>query len=184
MNIGNNYRRVTVSLPSTPTIDHPPGVCAKVNGHYLAAAEILPASNAVRFVVKDNSFLLSEDIASLEFPVGRGYQHVEDPRVYCLVGGTGLAAAVSLVAYRRSLGLSTSVMMYGRGVDKSTVVDAFPILRGDEFGCWDTTRWGRPSGPLALLAPPAGCHLFFAGPKDLLAAVERDPSRPTIHHNY
>lgn len=189
VSLGGKYRKVTVRLIlSQDCFPVVPGVCAQIDGNYYAIADS-PAAGELTFVVKEGSRIMQMSPRSkVEVPVGRGFDAPETPDGLVVVGGTGLAAAVSLVTHRRRLDLSTTVVSYGRGMDPDAVLSEFPVLREDKvkFVSWDTERWGRPPSPMEPVFDVGGRghHVFFAGPREMLETLRSDPSGPTLHLNF
>lgn len=181
VSMGPNYRKVTLRKPGHGAMGFKPGACAKVNGRWLALADA--TEEDLTFIVKSDSFLLTEPITSVEAPLGNGFSCVESKGlVTCLVGGTGLAAVLSLVRERSAARRPVALRLLCRGAEYPDVVAAFPFLRGVDFGCWDTSFLGRP--PLERVVDPATSHVAFAGPKELLEGFRSMSPQVPVDLNY
>ena len=183
--IGQNYRKIT--LRHTGVFNEPivPGVCAKVNGRWLAVAG--NRQGELDFILPAKHPLHSEEITEVQFPVGQGFLigALTSPIAVAVSGGTGIGAIINLVEQRAAHGLQTHVIIYARNVKKEQILDAFPSLRrATILGCWDTAAKGRPSTPLAMLSIDNEPIVFFAGPKSLHEALSVDPRHPRIILNY
>lgn len=183
--IGPNYKKITIRRPGVATTTIVPGVCAKINGRWLAVAGY--RKDELDFIIPASHSLHNEEITEVEYPVGRGFSvgYLAVPVATAIVGGTGLGAIVGLVEQRSSVGLQTHVMVYARDVKKDQIFDAFPSLKSaTTLGCWDTIQNGRPATPLGPLWLDNEPIVFYAGPKSLHAALEVDPRRPKIVLNF
>lgn len=183
--IGPNYKKITLRHPGVNKESNVPGVCAKVNGRWFAVAGV--RQGELDLIVPSAHSIHNETVLELEHPVGRGFStgYLATPIATAVAGGTGVAALVGLVEQRASVGLQTHVITYARNAKKSQFLDAFPTLKNaTTFGCWDTVHDGRPATPLGPLWIDNEPIVFFAGPKSLHEALERDPRRPTIVLNF
>lgn len=181
VSMGTNYRKVTLHKPGHGAVGFKPGSCAKVNGRWLALAAA--DEENLTFLVKSDSFLLTEPLTSLEVPVGPGFSCMESKGlVTCVAGGTGLAAVVSLVEARSRSGHQVALRLLCRHAEYPDVVAVFPSLRWVDFGCWDTSFLGRPQ--LEDVIDPSTSHVAFAGPKELLDDLRSHPNCPAIHLNF
>lgn len=174
-----NYAKMTLDHPSDGNLI--PGQCAKVNGKWLAVSEL--SQTSLTFVVPKDSPLLQETSFHIGFPYGPGFTQLDVPEAHCIAAGTGIGAMVSIVSYRLSRGLSTTVQMYGRNVSKDDVIAVFPILDEVDFGCWNTCHWGRPTMAEVLLTPPEH-PVYFAGPQPLFNDLKSHSSQHKIILNY
>jgi hypothetical protein len=177
--IFGNYTRLTLQHVSNHVLI--PGQCAKVNGKWLAVSE--STNSMLTFVVPNDSPLLLDTNFNIEFPVGPGFSHLDATEVSCIAGGAGIGTMVSVVSYRLSQGLTTSVQMYGRNVTKDDVTAAFPVLNEVDFGCWNTCHWGRPTMS-EILVMPTDHYVYFAGPKSLFDDLKSYSSQHKIILNY
>ena len=183
--IGQNYRKITLRHAGAFSEPIVPGVCAKVNGRWLAVAG--NRQGEFDFILPAKHPLHDEEITEVQFPVGRGFlvDALVSPIAVAIGGGTGIGAIVNLVEQRAAHGLQTHVIIYARNVKKEQILDAFPPLRGATIlGCWDTVLNGRPLTPLGMLSIDNKPIVFFAGPKSLHEALIADPRRPRIILNY
>ena len=181
MPMGPNYRKVTLRNPGQTVNDFKHGSCAKVNGRWLALAAA--TEEDMTFLVKSDSFLLTEPITSVEAPIGAGFSCVESKGlVTCLAGGTGLAAVISLVRERSAARRPVALRLLCRGAEYPDVVAAFPFLRGVDFGCWDTSFLGRP--PLERVVDQVTSRVAFAGPKELLEGFRSMSPQVPVDLNY
>lgn len=182
IDIGPNYRKVTLATPTVLNPSFRPGQCARVNGRLLATAGA--RSGELDFVVRTDSFLFTERVVTIQFPTGIGFQYADAKNVFCLAGGTGIGAFIELIAHRNRLKLNTYVQMFGRDVKKDNFVRAFPNLDSPEFGCWDTRFWGRPHIDTEVIPVFKDNHVLYAGPDSLLKDLRSHPKCPTIHLNF
>ncbi len=181
--LGPNYKKVTLCHPNFLGENYDPGKCARINGKWLVIAG--SRKNEIDVVVQSKSLEEFESIKEIDYPVGPGYQFLWINPAILVVGGSGLGAAVRILEQRNEGGLKTSTIIYSKGISAELAIKAFPSLKEvNNIIFWDTTHKGRPKNPLDPINPQKDCHVFFAGPKSLHEALKKDPRRPDIHLNF
>lgn len=180
--MGSNYRRISLSTLGAMHHAYRPGQYALVDGRPIVIAGSSPGS--LDFIVRNDAFIFDSPTETIEYPRGPGFMYIDAHDVICLAGGSGIGAFTGLVSHRASLGLPTLIQMYARGTTKSDVVKQFPQLDTGDFGCWDTSFWGRPRPDTEIVPSLTQRHVLYAGPAGLLRDIQAVPGCPTINLNY
>lgn len=185
LSLGGDYLKVTTRVSGFTGTDwaFTPGSCLKVAGRYLAPAE-RKEEDVFTFVVKSDSFLLNENLPAAEPAAGTGFKQYDAVDVACLASGTGVGAFIQLASHRSGRELKTALQMVGRRIKKAALLTAFPQLESIDFGCWDTSFWGRPNLDTEVIPAFRDSVVLYAGCKHLLDDLRSRPNCPTIHLNF
>lgn len=181
--LGPNYKKVTLCHPNFLGEDHDPGKCARINGKWFVIAG--SRKNEIDVVIQSKHLEEIAPISEIDYPSGPGYQFLWINPAILVAGGSGFGATIRLLEQRLEGGLKTSTIIYSKGINKELAIKAFPLLKDvNDIIFWDTTQKSRPKNPLDPLDPAKNSHVFFAGPKSLHDALTRDPRKPYIYLNF
>lgn len=181
--LGGPYVKVSLFHPNVSLLQISPGHCAKVNGRYLAIADI--DGDVLSFVVKENSFLLRENLTEISVPDGKQFEDQDCEVAMAVTGGTGIGAITLLAKNRISQGKHLDIIAFSRGLEEKKLLDEFPHLFNlNRMLLWNTIERNRPTNPLDPSSATRGSHVFAAGPASLIESLKQDPKNPTIHLNF
>lgn len=166
MNFGN-YCKVT--LKTSERKDFIPGQCAKVDKFWYVIAG--QSEEGLEFIVNQGKWLTQQENFNIEFPLGTGFPHIDEPQLHLIAGGTGIGAMIPVIQYRLSRGLPTNFRYCGKNTEEAQLLEAFPILNYIDFICWNTSLGVRPSIRHELLPDDVECKVLFAGPKDFYSEI-------------
>jgi ferredoxin-NADP reductase len=160
-----------------------------VGGKYLAIAGCDGTGLSV-LTRPDTSFDVAPGTeVEIEGPLGGGFPSHDCDEAWIICGGTAIGVGMSLLNWRATRGLRTSMVAYSRS--NVPLIGTSPAAKGlpwiDRISGWNTAAFGRPSTPLDPIVRNdislAHVNLFVAGPKSLIDGVRESVEKFGISAN-